>query len=570
MTTSKKKLFEVIRKHARGIIPHIREDGADVWAAQWLEDENTHPTSALQWIHSAFLQVAFGLDEGSSERAEFYRAGIANLKYSISIIDENGLIPLWSFGNYSRMFRAEWHFYALLCSLNRLLRYEPANELIPGIEKILLDYGAAVFAALEDPANRLTSKANCNNHQMWELALLHRLGSRFSRREWRDLADKVYLEEIIPAQTSDGNWNEFGFPTTLYHNISQMALGVYSLSSGSAEAKEAAAKALEFSMNWSYPNHRGIETVDARVVYREKAPAMVDPSWPSLPGGPAYFNDRLAVIDGELSASSRDLPDNLGWLAFAFDSLTDEECSQPCEIGDRMTLKENLAAQLRKNKWTAVVSGMRRPSEQGHYAHDLSQYFSLFHQNFGLICGGGNSRRDAYFGTFYNAGGTGAYMATGCRDITASENGVEVTMEFNEDLLKVALEIKNANLAEIVFTWLTPRENDFWEASFLVPSPPGDTWVTGDGESITVSENERINRNSFCVPDNPTLVLNDNITFTFDAIDSSVRWPLLHYNPYTLYPYEVLERSHARIAVKLDSRQPSATIGVEMRLISSS
>ncbi|MHC4873759.1 MAG: hypothetical protein ACYTFY_18085, partial [Planctomycetota bacterium] len=110
----------------------------------------------------------------------------------------------------------------------------------------------------------------------------------------------------------------------------------------------------------------------------------------------------------------------------------------------------------------------------------------------------------------------------------------------------------------LTFSWLTPKENDFWEASFMVPSKPRDNWQISDSENTTVSENERINRIDFCSEDNKDLILNNKIKFTFNTPGQSVRWPLLHYNPYTLYPYNPLEKAYARIAVKLDLERPES------------
>lgn len=567
MTDSlRRTTLEILHPLALQLLPHSREDGACIWESQWCPAKARNPSMAHQWVHLTFHLLAFAPELPKDERDRFREAGCRNLAYGLGLIEPDPHAPSWATSQYQERLDSGWNTWAILCSLLLLQQHAPDDPLIESARPLVRALGNRCVRRIESNSKRLTNREFCSNILMWELALCHRAGVALNEPRWRDVANTLFRTEVLSAQWPEGYWCEMGLPTTRYHHISQMALGVHWLQEGGhAEERDALLRAMRFAQQWSYPDGSAIETVDGRVTYRKQTPVELNPAWALLHGGPAALRDRLRRIRDDHQEPVPHLPDHLGWLSFFLETLPDSEEPATARAVEPVAKLASLpAAQVRKEGWVIVLNGTTRPSLPGHFFTDCQQHLSLFHEKTGLVLGGGNSRRDAYFSTFFRFKGDGAFLATGCDGIAVDDRGGEIILRYREDKMALRATVLDGRRAEVVARWLTPEPASAWEMGFMIPSPPGSCWSFTDETDITVGPNLRINKIAAGEPPCRHATLNGRLRFSMQPQDGTLRWPMLSYTPYQVLPHETLDHASARLAAVIDSVRTGVTLHVEV------
>jgi hypothetical protein len=227
-----------------------------------------------------------------------------------------------------------------------------------------------------------------------------RAGQVFDRPDWQHAA-RALIQAAVAAQQPGGYWAEHGGPTTLYNLIYVHALGLYHLLSSDPSVLPAVEAAVEFHDTFLYPDGFGVETVDGRVKYHHSVHPAGLVAFSLCPKG-----RRLARYVLERLEPTRDLVTFQGGaLVSAWHHLRagDEAPITLDQCGFRKTYRD-WAVTTRQGPWFAALSAYTAPPVASRWGQDRQAFVSLWHQEAGLVVGGGNSKDQPEWSTFVAEG----------------------------------------------------------------------------------------------------------------------------------------------------------------------
>ena len=546
------------------VLPHIREDGANIWGLDQHPDVAKHPSTFFQNVHQYYLYLATRDDIPDAKRDAYRHAGLANMAFSVTRVDDQARLEIWQSGHHNLgAVRDEWHAYALLLSLEIVERDGLHCSAHGDITTYLKTYGEQDVAWIRGLAEHPTTRQFCSNHFMWRLTLVHRLGRYFDRQDWCDLANTIYWDEVLPAQTPDGCWNEFGYPTSKYHHIHASAIGSHWLLEQDHPGERAAVEgALDFCRKWSYPDATAIETIDGRVVHQPHVQPMFCPAFVHWPEGQAYLAESLASHAATPSLASVEGPGHLTWLGFFANALptTLPVLDTPAiPLPSVVELRSHQALRVDRGKWTLAACGFSRPFSTARFCKDFQNHLSLFHREHGLLVGGGHSKRDPWLSTFAQTAGGSAYLAQACQTLSMDDDTLRLVLDYGEHQLEAQVRLIDDTHVDFTGIWLTPRADCEWEFGITIPSPAGTTWLFDDEPIIPLDTSHRVNK--LKRPGQGDIVgIHAGLTQVSLADSGNVRWPTLSYEPGGSYPHATIHGAVSRVSVPLTPRRPQQCI----------
>lgn len=224
----------------------------------------------------------------------------------------------------------------------------------------------------------------------------YRAGELFSRADWQDSATTL-IKAVVEVQEPGGYWAEHGGPSTLYNYVYVHGLGIYYKFTGDESLLPALEAAVEFHQTFIYPGGMPVETVDGRVKFGGR---MMHQGWV---GFSACAEGRRLVryMARQMDAERDTCNFQGGAIASAAQHLIDGD-EHPINL-DRVSFRETYrdwAVVCRDQPWFACLSAFVCPPVQSRWGQDRQAYFSLWHDEVGLLLGGGNSKDQAEWSSF--------------------------------------------------------------------------------------------------------------------------------------------------------------------------
>lgn len=219
-------------------------------------------------------------------------------------------------------------------------------------------------------------------------------GQVFDRPDWRERAS-VYLRAVAEAQSPHGWWAEHGGPVVAYNFVYVEALAIYQTLTGDDAVRPALEQAARYHAEFTYPDGSAVETVDGRNPYK---------------GGVHIGNSGFA-----LTAAGR------GWLArqhrlflqdggvfdadYAANMLLygGQGGATEAPAGDRETHAHrmgDMALTMRRQPWFACLSAIATDIPLGRFGCDRQNFLSVYHDDVGLIVGGGDTKLQPLWSSF--------------------------------------------------------------------------------------------------------------------------------------------------------------------------
>jgi hypothetical protein len=290
-----------------------------------------------------------------------------------------------------------------------------------------------------DGEAREVSNGHVHNIPCWKAMSCYRAGALFARKDWQEVGTAM-IQAVVKAQTPGGYWAEHGGPTTLYNHVYVHGIGLYHKYSGDTSVLPALEAATEFHQNFVYPGGMPVETVDGRVKFGGRMMQMGWVGFSTCPTGRRLVRHLAGQMD-----PVRDTRNFQGGaVASAAQHLIDGD-EAPINL-DRPAFCETYrdwAVVCRDGGWFGCLSAFVCPPVQSRWGQDRQAYLSLWHDDVGLILGGGNSKDQADWSSFVANGrlmpDKGALLPDG-RGVALSYGNIRCTLQLQFENGTAAIE----------------------------------------------------------------------------------------------------------------------------------
>lgn len=234
-----------------------------------------------------------------------------------------------------------------------------------------------------------------HNIPAWHGMSLIRAGDLLGRRDWSDIGDEM-IRRVVAAQTPHGYWNEHGGPTTSYNLVYVHAIGLYHAFSDDDSVVECLRRSLDFHMMFTYPDGCLDETIDGRVRYQAYVPDRCLSAYSLFPQGRRF----VRFLYEQAERTGRPWGCTPG-MASAFEHYTDgPEEPIPQDQESYTRTMDGLARVSKAGKWFSCLSAITVEPDDSRWGMDRQSFVGLYHEDVGLIIGGGNSKDQPAFSNF--------------------------------------------------------------------------------------------------------------------------------------------------------------------------
>lgn len=364
---------------------------------------------------------------------------------------------------------------------------------------------------------------------------LYIAGKTLDRPEWCERAGN-FMKKVVAEQSEAGYWSEGGGPVVLYDFVYVDALGTYYAVSEDAHVLPALEKVAAFHRHFTYPGGQSVETIDQRNPYHDKIETG-NVGFTFTAAGRSYLQNQWAQLG--IDSLSSDLIASL--LLYGEEGPLAETASE----AGIFVLREggvDRAATCRTGPWFVCLSAYTTSISKSRWIQDRQNFLSIYHEQLGLIVGGGNTKLQPGWSTFtvgdtslltHRAGDTSPdflpkgelYHVPSAAELTVEPQlGLELT--YGPETCQVQVEIKDDRT--VVYRVASSHESELPVVAHLtLPPRSGETLKTAGGREFTLGAE-------------PFAVLPDQLggELTYAGCrfrlpeGASVHWPVLPHNPY--------------------------------------
>jgi hypothetical protein len=373
-----------------------------------------------------------------------------------------------------------------------------------------------------------------HNIPCWKAMSCYRAGQLFARPDWQE-AGTAMIRAVAAAQQPGGYWAEHGGPSTLYNHVYVHGVGLYYKFSGDASLLPTLEAATDFHQHFIYPDGAPVETVDGRVQYHERIMTM---GWVGFSA--CAQGRRLARYLAERLDAKRDMHTFQGGaLASAVQHLIEgEEAAINLDTPSFRETYRDWAIVAREGGWFACLSAFACPPVASRWGEDRQSFLSLWHDRFGLLLGGGNSKDQAEWSSFVADG----RLMPDKGELLPEGDGIALTYGRIRCLLRLRFEGEKVIIEGAA-------EGGPALQQFVVQAKPGDTVRSAAGQEAKLGDSavrwgtEQIGA---------WLEVNGcRITVPHGA---EFRWPTLAFNPYAADGAMPFGSERGILAARLDGQ----------------
>ena len=324
-----------------------------------------------------------------------------------------------------------------------------------------------------DGQAREISGHHIHNIPCWKAMSCCRAGRLLTRPDW-EAAGVAMIHAVAAAQEPGGYWAEHGGPSVIYNHVYLHGLGLYYAFTRDEHVLPALAAAVEFHQTFCYPNGVPVETVDGRVKYRDRTMPMGWVGFSACPRGRRLVRHLATEL-----APERDLKKFQGGaIASAVQHLI--EGDEAAINMDRPAFCESFrdwALVCREGPWFGCLSAFVCPPTASRWGQDRQAFLSLWHEEHGLMLGGGNSKDQAEWSSFVADG----RFIPDKGELLADGTGVALTYGRVRCQLRLAFEGRNPVVE-------AATEGGPALQQFVVQVAPGDTVRAATGQQVALAD----------------------------------------------------------------------------------
>lgn len=364
---------------------------------------------------------------------------------------------------------------------------------------------------------------------------LYFAGKALDRPEWCEQAAE-FMMKVVASQSEGGYWSEGGGPVVRYDFVYVDALGTYYAASGDDGVLPALEKVAAFHRHFTYPGGQAVETIDQRNPYHDTIEAA-NVGFTFTPSGRAYLQNQWAQLG--IDGLNSDLIASL--LLYGEEGAVAEVSFEK----EAFVLTEggvDLAATQRSGPWFVCLSAYVTPISKSRWIQDRQNFVSIYHEQFGLILGGGNTKLQPGWSNFtvgdmtlltHKKGDTSPdflpkgklyHVPSTATLLTEPQLGLDLT--YGPETCRVRVEVKDDR--HLVYRIETSAESDLPVIAHLtLPPRIGEVLKTGKDEEFTLST-KSISLSADQVGGELTY---GGCCFELPGT-ASLHWPALPHNPY--------------------------------------
>jgi hypothetical protein len=221
---------------------------------------------------------------------------------------------------------------------------------------------------------------------------LYHAGELFDKPEWREQAAK-FLHRVVDEQDPAGFWTENFGPVVNYNFVYVDALGAYYAMSGDERMLPALERAARFHSLLIYPDGTWVETVDERNQYSSEI-HIPNVGFTFSPEGRAYLKQQWERAQQRKKNVSADLAASM--IVYGREGETPSDAAPV----NHAVIGKDDAVVHRDGPWFVCVSAYHTPVVTNRWIQDRQNFVSLYHDDAGLIVGGGNTKLQPLWSTF--------------------------------------------------------------------------------------------------------------------------------------------------------------------------
>lgn len=379
--------------------------------------------------------------------------------------------------------------------------------------------------------NELNHMHNIPAHQARGL---YCAGLALERPEWCAQA-KAFMKKVCEAQDPAGFWSENLGPVVGYGFVYTDSLGVYYAMSKDETVLPALERAAKYHASFTYPDGTTVETIDERMGYSD-AIVMPNVGFSFTPVGRGYSQSQWNRKQAANSAFAAD-----GAASHYLYGEEGEAIPPPGRQDEAMfVLGENDAMTRRAKPWFACLSAYHAPVPTNRWFLDRQNFLSIYHDEVGVILGGGNTKLQPLWSTF-TVGDVSLLKHTPGEEnpkFTPPPGILHVPSSATLDPDTTTLRLDYGDVNTHVRAQLLPdtgtllygidsKTSERIEAHVPLLPRMGKAWTTASGKSGTLSD-EAIKLNA---GEAGAWIQLDRLRVTLPA-DAEINWPILPHAQY--------------------------------------
>jgi hypothetical protein len=223
---------------------------------------------------------------------------------------------------------------------------------------------------------------------------LYFAGLAFGNEDWQNAA-RAFMAKVVAEQDPNGFWSEHYGPVVGYNRVYMDALGTYFAVSHDQTVLPALERAARFHAMFLWPDGSEVVTVDERRIYHgTKDIGNVGFSYSAV--GRGYLLGQTAPYREKGRSVSADYAASM--LLY---SGTGPATPLPATLDHSVqTLGDGKAGMLRQKPWQICVSAYACKPINNRWIQDRQNFVGIYHDDLGLVVGGGNTKLQPYWSTF--------------------------------------------------------------------------------------------------------------------------------------------------------------------------
>jgi hypothetical protein len=398
-----------------------------------------------------------------------------------------------------------------------------------------------------------------------------RAGQILGRNDWLQAGQRM-IHLAVEAQRPQGYWEEHGGPTTSYNLVYLHAIGLYYFFSGDASVLECLRRGTNFHIRYTYPDGCMVETIDGRVKYHHNVIESAYPAFSLFPEGRRFVRFLVEnllrqratspephvtyiITGGERKPSGGNFGLSTRLASALAHYQTGPEGHIPQEDDDYYIHDEGHALIRRQDGWFTCVSGFVVPAVESRWGLDRQAFCSVWHDQAGLIVGGGNAKSQPAFSNFvFNGDDTSGYLPDRAQLRTASQRDT-VELNYGSHLASLAVEVVDETRLKLQLQSADAARNEVGQLMFRLA--PGDTLHTAAGDEYQVDETPL----AISAEQAGGSVSNANWRIHLPA-GSHLQWPVAPFNPYAADGAAPIEEAVAVLTLVPGTNSGQVTIEI--------
>ncbi|MBT3286042.1 MAG: hypothetical protein HN380_01755 [Victivallales bacterium] len=223
---------------------------------------------------------------------------------------------------------------------------------------------------------------------------LYFAGLAFENQDWQDAA-RAFMAKTVALQDPNGFWSEHYGPVVGYNRVYMDALGTYYAVSGDQTVLAALERSARFHAMFLWPDGSAVVTVDERQIHHGKRD-IGNVGFSHTAVGRGYLLGQTAAYRDQDRAVSAE------YAAFMLLYSGTGPSVPLAATLDRsaQVLGDGKAGMLRRKPWQVCVSAYACDPINNRWIQDRQNFVGVYHDQLGLVVGGGNTKLQPYWSTF--------------------------------------------------------------------------------------------------------------------------------------------------------------------------